>query len=399
MKFTLGSVRGIGLPKGKKDHIEFDDDVPGFGLRVREGGSRTWIFQYRIGSKQRRMVLGNAKSVPLAIARANAGKLEARVVLGEDPALAKEHARVEASNTFGAFAAQYLEARKSEWRERSAEQVRRHLLSHARPLHSMPIASVSQAGVAGLLSDIAKQSGAVTANRVRASISAMLSWAMREGVPLPAGNIAAHVNKRVEKSRDRVLTDGELKQIWNACLPDHYGGIIKLLTLTGQRFSEIAALRWDELNDDQIVLPGARTKNNRTHIIPLSEPARSTLAAFSRTDRKHLFGRDDTFGFRGRGAAKAKLDERIAAAGKPIVNWTPHDLRRTVATRMAELGVQPHIIEAVLNHVSGHKGGVAGIYNRATYDKEKREALNLWAEHFMATVEGRAATVVPLKRA
>ena len=75
MKFTLGSVRGIGLPKGKKDHIEFDDDVPGFGLRLREGGSRTWIFQYRIGSKQRRMVLGNAKSVPLAIARTNAGKL------------------------------------------------------------------------------------------------------------------------------------------------------------------------------------------------------------------------------------------------------------------------------------------------------------------------------------
>jgi integrase len=91
--------------------------------------------------------------------------------------------------------------------------------------------------------------------------------------------------------------------------------------------------------------------------------------------------------------------QRFKCAADDAVLPSGHDLRRTVATRMAELGVQPHIIEAVINHVSGHKGGVAGIYNRASYDKEKREALNLWAEHVMATVEGRIATVVPLKRA
>jgi integrase len=105
------------------------------------------------------------------------------------------------------------------------------------------------------------------------------------------------------------------------------------------------------------------------------------------------------FGRRGGGfgdwaRGKAALDARI----RKVIGWTLHDIRRTVATRMAELGVQPHIIEAVLNHVSGHKGGVAGIYNRATYDKEKREALNLWAEHVTALVEGRKATVVPMKR-
>jgi integrase len=396
MKFTLGSIRDIGLPKGKKDHIEFDDDVPGFGLRIREGGSRSWIYQYRIGSKQRRMVLGNAKSVPLILARKNAGELEARVRLGEDPAGEKERARVEAGNTFGAFVAQYLEARKSEWRKRSAEQVRRHLLSHAKPLHSMPIASVSQANIAKLLNDVATNSGAVTANRVRASVAAMLSWLMREGIHLPAGNVAANTNKREERSRDRILSDGELKQIWNACRGDDYGAVIKLLALTGQRFSEIAGLQFDEMHDDQIILPGERTKNGRAHIIPLSEPARAILAGFPRTERKHVFGRDDTFGFRGRGAAKASLDQRVA--GKPIADWTPHDLRRTVATRMAELGVQPHVIEAVLNHASG-KSTVAGIYNRHSYDKGKREALNLWAEHVTALIEGRKAVVVPMKRA
>jgi integrase len=114
--------------------------------------------------------------------------------------------------------------------------------------------------------------------------------------------------------------------------------------------------------------------------------------------RTHVFGRYDT-GFQGWNTAKDELDARIAEHGKPLAHWTVHDLRRTVATRMAELGIQPHIIEAVLNHVSGHKGGIAGVYNRATYDREKREALNLWAEHLMAIVEGRKAIVVPIKRA
>jgi integrase len=398
MKLTIKSADSIQLPRGKTDHIEFDDDITGFGIRIREGGSRTWIYQYRIGKQQRRMVLGSAKSVPLSLARANAGKLEAKVKLGGDPAREKENARREADNTLGALVDEYLETRKSDWRPRSEVEIRRHLTQHAKPLHSASIASVSQRDVASLLNNIAKQSGDVTANRVRASLAALLGWAMGEGIRLPEGNVVAYTNKREEKSRDRVLGDPELKQIWNACLDDYYGAVIRLLILTGQRFNEIAALRWDEVYDEQMVLPGERTKNARAHIIPLSEPAKAILANFPRANRKHVFGRDDG-GFQGRSAAKAKLDERISAAGKPIANWTPHDLRRTVATRMAELGVQPHIIEAVLNHVSGHKGGVAGIYNRATYDKEKREALNLWAEHLMATIEGHAATVVPLKRA
>jgi len=401
MKLTTAKkVEAIQLPKGKSDYIEFDDDIPGLGLRIREGGSRTWIFQYRIGSKQRRMVLGSAKSAQLNLAeiRKTASRLHGRVAIGQDPAMDKETARIEAGNTVGALIEQYLEIRKSDWRPRSETEIRRHLTKHAKPLHSMPLAAVSQRNVASLLNDIARHSGDVTANRVRGSLATLLTWAMGEGIRLPEGNVVAYTNKREEKSRDRVLSDPELKQIWNACLDDQYGAVTRLLMLTGQRFNEIAALRWDEVHDEQIVLPGERTKNGRAHIVPLSEPAKAILANFSRANRKHVFGRDDG-GFQGRSAAKAKLDERISGAGKPVANWTPHDLRRTVATRMAELGVQPHIIEAVLNHVSGHKGGVAGIYNRATYDKEKREALNLWAEHVMATVEGRKSVVVPMRRA
>jgi integrase len=397
MRLTVKAADGIKLPKGKTDHIEFDDDVPGFGLRLREGGSRTWVYQYRIGSKQRRMVLGSANSVPLGLARENASKLEAKVKLGGDPAMDKETARRDAENTVGPLIDQYLKARKSEWRPRSEAEITRHLTKHAKPLHKMPIGAVAQRNVANLLNEIAKGAGNVTANRVRASLCAFFGWVIREGIRLPEGNVASYTNKREERSRDRVLTDAELKRIWKACLDDDYGAVLKLLLLTGQRANEIAELRWDEVHDEQILLPAERTKNSRSHIIPLSEAAKTILAEFPRKGRTYVFGRDNT-GFKGWSKAKEKIDGRIAEAGKPLAHWTPHDLRRTVATRMAELGVQPHIIEAVLNHVSGHKGGVAGIYNRATYDRKKREALNLWAEHVLATVEGRAATVVPMRR-
>jgi integrase len=399
MRLTIKTTEGIKLPDGKRDHIVFDDDIPGFGIRLREGGSRTWIYQYRIGSKQRRMVLGAAKSVPIALARENAGKLEAKVKLGGDPAMDKDIARRNVDNTFAALAEQYLEARKSEWRPRTAYELKRHFRKHAKPLHRMPITSIGQRDVAILLGNIATQSGHVASNRVRATLNTFFGWLIRQGIKLPEGNVVAYTDTREERSRDRVLSDTELKAIWAACLDDHHGAVIKLLMLTAQRRDEIAGLRWDELHDDQIVLPAERTKNNRSHLVPLSEPAKAILSKFTRTNRKHVFGRDDT-GYQGVPKAQPKLVARIAAAhGKALPRWTPHDLRRTAATRMAELGVQPHVIEAVLNHVSGHKSGVAGIYNRATYDKEKREALNLWAAHLMAVIEGKRSTVVPLKRA
>jgi len=398
MKFAVKNTAALELPDGSRDQVWWDDDIAGFGIRLREGGSRRWIYRYRIGSKQRSVILGSAKSVPLALARKNAGELEARVRLGEDPALDRQSARLEADNTLGVLANQYLQARKPEWRPSSYTDFERHFIKYAKPLHRLPMAAVSQRSIANLLNDIANEAGSATANRVRASLCSLFGWAIREGIRLPEGNVASYTNKREEKSRDRVLTNAELKTIWTACRDDDFGGAIKLLILTGQRENEIGGLRCDELHDRQIVLSAERTKNKRTHVIPLSSAAKSILDEFVRAGRRYVFGRDDT-GFQGWSGAKRALDSRITEAGEPVPHWRIHDLRRTAATGMAELGVQPHIIEAVLNHVSGHKGGIAGVYNRASYDKEKRQALDLWAEHVTALVEGRAATVVPMKRA
>lgn len=399
MKFTVRGIVGLRLPDGSRDFVWWDDEVAGFGIRVREGGSRTWIYRYRRGSKQRSMKLGSAKSVPLGVARENASRLEAEVRLGGDPALKNQTANLAADNTFGVLANQYLEARKSKWRLKSRAQYQRHLLKYAKPLHRLPITAVSQRNIANVLTDITKESGEPTSNRLRSTLCSLFSWVIKEGIRLPEGNVASYTNKHDEKSRDRVLADGELKTIWCASPDSDFGAVLKLLILTAQRANEIGGLRWEEVHDEQIVLPSLRTKNKRVHVVPLSDPARAILSKFRADGRTHVFGRADTTGFDGWGFAKRTLDARIAGSGQPLPHWTIHDIRRTVATRMAELGVQPHIIEAVLNHVSGHKGGVAGIYNRATYDKEKREALNLWAEHVAAVVEGRAAKVLPLKRA
>jgi integrase len=281
MKLTVKTAEGIKLPKGKSDWIVFDDDIAGFRLRLREGGSRTWIYQYRIGKKQRRMVLGSAKSVPLILARKNASDLEAKVRLGGDPAMNKEIARLEVDNTFAVLADRFLEARRPSWRTRTYEENKRHLIKDAKSLHPFPITAVVQRNIANLLNDIAKEKGDVTANRVRSSLCAFFGWAIREGVRLPEGNIASYTNKREESSRDRVLTDRELGLIWNACLDDDYGAILKLLMLTGQRANEIAQLRWNDVHDEQIVLPAERAQRLNGPVAPASHE----LATIRRVDR------------------------------------------------------------------------------------------------------------------
>jgi integrase len=272
-------------------------------------------------------------------------------------------------------------------RERSFKQIVRHLEKHAAPLLRLPIDVIDQRAIAGRLGSIEESSGAVTANRVRSTMSAMFGWAMREG--LAQANPVASTNKRSERPRDRVLRDAELRLIWQALNgTGQYGAIVKLLMLTGQRMSEITGLRWNEIDFDRgiISLPGERTKNARPHDVPMAPTVRALLQAQPKVE-----GRDLVFGkgggpFSGHPKRKEMLDARLAELGPPLSPWVHHDLRRSVATGMADIGIQPHIIEAVLNHVSGHKGGVAGIYNRASYAKEKAEALARWDAHVASIV-------------
>ena len=222
---------------------------------------------------------------------------------------------------------------------------------------------------------------------------------MREG--LSDGNPVIGTNRAAdERSRDRVLSDKELAAIWGACRDDDFGRIVRLLILTGQRREEVGGTTWSELDLARGLwtIPGSRTKNGRAHEVPLPASAAGLLEQTRLALRSgSLFG-EGTGSFQGWSKAKAALERRISSGGTAMEPWRLHDIRRTVATRMAELGVQPHVIEAVLNHVSGHKAGVAGVYNRALYAAERRKALDLWGEHVRALVESDSAKVIPIRR-
>ena len=330
MKLTAATVRGLTLPAGKSEAIFFDDDIPGFGLRVREGGSRNWIFQYKLGDKQRRMALGSASAIPADKARSGyvkddekipgAEQLYARVKLGQDPASDKAEARASAAQTFIAAARDFLAQKRGELRDRSYPDLERHLLKHAKPLHELQLAKITRRDVAPVIASVTKNSGAVTANRVRTSLSTFFSWTMEQGLADINPVIGTARNK--EQSRERVLTPAELRLMWANLGDDHFAAIIRLLALTGQRAGEIAGLHWSEIHDGMILLPAERSKNHRAHVVPLSAAALAIIEAREhRADRDLIFGRG-TKPFSGWSNCKERLDERITKANGGKVHST-----------------------------------------------------------------------------
>jgi integrase len=398
VKLTADRVRRLNLPSDKSEALFFDEDLPGFGVRLRAGGSRTWICQYRFGSLQRRFTLGSTVQIPADKARATAKTMLAKVELGKDPQAERHAAHKSAADTFGMLVDRYLKAKKG---LRSIDEVERHLEKHLAPLHKRSVHDLTRAEVSRRLSDIAESNGPIAANRARANGMAMFSWGMREG--LCDANPFLGTNKADEGGpRERVLTVPELVDIWNACRDDDHGRICKLLILTLQRREEVGGMPFSEIDTEKRIwaLPGSRTKNGRPHEVWLSDLALEVIASAPRREgRVHVFGDSKETSFSGWSKSKANLDERInknRASRKlgAIEPWRMHDLRRTGATMMAEMGVLPHVVEAVLNHVSGSKAGIAGVYNLAAYSKEKRQALDMWAAHVDALIAGKPASNV-----
>jgi integrase len=410
MKLTIRSTAGLKLADDKSEQFVWDSDVPGFGIRLRQEGARTWVFQYKLGTKQRRMRIGKVSAMGVEAARKEAKRLHAKVCLGEDPAKTKAEARATAHHTFKSVIDEFLEVKRRELRPQSYREMERHLRVHAKMLHGLQLAKISRADIAACLTaaekasrDRKETSGKAARNRVRSSLSTLFAWTISEGRDDITNPVIGTTRAR-ETPRDRVLKPEELRLIWNALPDDQYGAIIKLIALTGQRPGEIAGLRWSEIKGDAIELPAERSKNRRGHRIPLSTPALAVIEAQPRRITNAGELRDMVFGFGGGPFAnwtKAKdaLNATIEKAnGKALAHWTPHDLRRSFATHCAEhLDVEPHIVEVVLNHMSGHKSGVAGTYNRAKYEAKKRTALDRWAEYLLAIVEGRESNVVPLR--
>jgi integrase len=350
--------------------------------------------QYRRAGATRRITLGSAEVLSAEAARAAAKKLLARIALGEDPATDRRERRDKDRLSLRSQIDEYLAIKSGEVRSKTLREVTRYLAGpYFKPLHGIALDKVSRKDIASRLVVITREHSNVVAAKARDTLSAFFVWAMQNGL-VEANPVVGTRKPEGNKPRERVLNDGELVAVWNACKDDDFGRIVRLLILLGSRRAEVGGMCWSEpdLEGGMWTLPEERSKNGRAHTLPLMPMALDIIRGVPKmVSRDQLFGTRSGGGFASWDRGKARLDRRSG-----VTTWTPHDLRRTVATKMADIGVQPHIIEAVLNHLSGHKGGVAGVYNRSSYKVEVRNALALWADHVRALVEGGERKVVPM---
>jgi integrase len=318
--------------------------------------------------------------------RRRASEVLSKARLGEDTQAARKAERARKVASVGELVKLYLSAIRADVRPKTLSEYQRYLLKQWQPLHGRPVEEVSRAEVVTVIDRIADQSGRVSADRAKAALGAFFSWAIdrgyRDSTPL------TNIRRRFSGGgRERVLSGPEIRLIWQSLENDDFGRILKLLLLTAQRKSEIGGLRWSEIDLErrQINLPSARSKNRRPHVIPLSAPALAILEATPRyLGRDLCFGQDSSAGYRGWAKAKMRLDARARLES----HWVLHDVRRSVITSMSEAGIAPpHILEAIANHISGSRSGVAGVYDRSKHTAEKRRALDAWAEFLMELVK------------
>lgn len=401
-KLVEGYATRIEVPAGKRDIQVFDDALPGFGIRKFATGRAVYIVKYSVGSQQRKLSLGPVVPGVLADKRRLASQILSRARLGQDAVGEKRATIAKATAKIGDLIVRYLGDRKDNLRPRYFAEIERQLKRDWGPLHGAGVDVIGRQDVVRIVDQISTGQGPVAADRARVALSGFYGWCIDRGhCDLnPTLNIKARADTR---SRERVLAEAELIEIWNSCREDDYGRILRLLILTGQRRQEIGDLAWSEINVDkkQIELPGARTKNGQPHIISLSDQATAVLLSNpQREGRDFVFGRGQG-GFSGWSRAKADLDARIAAAREragsraTMAPWVLHDLRRAFVTHINETGIAtPHVAEAIVNHVSGHLGGIAGVYNKAKYNEERRQALNAWAAYITQLVTKTAEPAV-----
>jgi integrase len=408
---TDAKIRTLQTPAARREIP--DGRVTGLYLVLQPSGAKSWALRFRAAGKPAKLTLGPYPVLDLATARRKAQEALGEVAGGKNPAADKRTAR-EARKAVESAIADRVEAIAASFVERHvgrhvgaswAKETERLLAKEIVPtLGDKRLSEVKKSDVHDLLDGIVDRGAPVVANRTLAVLRRLCNWAIERGIinVSPCDKIKAPV---AEESRDRVLSDDEIRLAWNAFdrVGWPFGPLAKLLLLTGTRRDEIAQARWSEIDLEAKTwtIAKARSKNGNAHEIPLSDAALDIIKNLPRIgDRKDGFvfsttGRTPVSGFSN---AKEAIDRAVAEARGADVDaldrWTLHDLRRTSASGMAGLGIAPHVVEAVLNHRSGTIKGVAAVYNRYNYAAEKRTALDAWARRLDAIITGAAASNV-----
>jgi integrase len=372
----------------------WDTYLPGFGLRISHGGRRTFMVMTRVNGKQRRLTIGRYGEVTLAEARQKARDTLEAASNGVDPAAAERAAQQAAQrqrrNTFQAVAEDYLQDHCRGLRSKA--QIEARLRNDVLPEWAdRAVSDIKRADVKELFRRKSR-TAPVAANRTLEVVRNLFNWALDE--ELVEYNPAQRIKPNPETPVERVLSDDELRRVWERAGEVGYpfGPLVRVLILTGQRLRETAGMRWSDLDLEQGVwtIPADRSKSGRKHIVPLPAPAVEVLDALPRLG-DHVFstGRAGDKPVEGFSKAKRRFD-----AGCDVTDWTYHDLRRTVGTGMARLRVDSFTRGRVFNHA--RQGVTDTTYNAYDYFEEKKGALDRWTAHVLGAVQGDAGNVVSL---
>jgi integrase len=397
-KASLDGLRAKAMAAGRTLYM-WDTEIAGFGALSTKSGSASYFCEYRLGGRKapnRRVSIGKhgLKTPEQArkLARAELGK----VADGVDVAAVKKAKRQQLTGSaFRDLAERFIEAHGKDtryWREKRA----RLLSDDLAPIAGKPIATVTRANISDVV-DAVKRRSKAAALLLFADIRPIFAWALQREA-IETNPMLGMRGPGLLKSRDRVLSDGEITAFWRVTerLKSVFSPLFQVLLLTGQRLREAAEMRWEELDFDKAawIIPAERCKNGKAHYLDLSPQALCILSAlheervagcdfvFSATGKKPISG-FSTF--------KEMFDPLMEAElGKPVLLWRIHDLRRTAASGMAGLGFPPHVVERVLNHVSGAQSGLVSVYQRHEYRAERKAAMLAWARHVEALLASDA---------
>jgi len=389
-------------------------DTGGLYLVVQPSGAKSWAYRYRYAGKSRKLTIGAYPSTDLANARARVAAERVRVQGGADPAT-EHRVAATAADDFAAVAVQFIQRyakpKNRGWKETARliglvpdpaarSQDPRTFIAHrdgaVKRWGHRKIADITRADINRHLDDIVDRGAPIGANRAFAALRKLFGWAETR-YALAANPCDRMVRPSAEVSRDRYLSDDELRRVWTAAaeLDWPFGPFVHLLTLTGQRLNEVAGMSWSEIDLEKRLwsLPRGRVKNDKGHEVPLSVEAIKVIKSVpKRPGTDLLFSTTGKSPISGFSKTKATIDE---ASG--VTAWTFHDLRRTLASGMARLGIALPVIERVLNHTSGSFRGVVGIYQRHEFPAEKRHALEAWAADVMRIVMGQPDNVISFR--
>ena len=395
-------IRKMAAPERGQVDI-WDAKISGFGIRCSASGTKTFVMVYRYRGDWRRDGLGQYPATSLQEARRKAETARAELSEGKDPRDRRTSSRpAPKADGFGATVEAFITGYvKRHNRASTAEETERLLRSVFVPVWDRyALTDIRKPDVLAVIDSIMERGKPSSARHAFAAIRKFFNWCTERGLldDSPCRTIKPPVKAN---SRERVLTDPELSIIWQAAEGQGYpfGRIVQLLMLTAQRRGEVVGMRWEELDLDGGLwtIPSSRTKNHKSHMVPLTAGAVAVLRQVPRSDTSPL-----VFPARGMpeqaysGYSKGK---RTLDASAKLHDWTLHDLRRTAATGMARAGVPPHVVERILNHVTGTFGGVAGVYNRFQYLDEMRGALEPWARHIgrLQGAHGEAGKSTPIE--